>query len=112
VLVGTFRTWRDVRLECVMPAKADMVIPGEIRGGVVPRKRPTIATGVYPRATGIQNWNGVTDTEILPSDDCWTVKFTSFEALVSPTVTDIEPLHFNVLLSLLVEVVTIFSPRR
>jgi hypothetical protein len=65
-----------------------------------------------PRAAGAQNWNGATDTVILPSDDCWTVKFTSFEAFVSPTVTDIEPLHFNVRLSALVEVVTIFSPRR
>jgi hypothetical protein len=49
---------------------------------------------------------------ILPSDDCWTVKFTSFEAFVSPMVTDIEPVHFNVRLSALAEVVTIFSPRR
>jgi hypothetical protein len=48
---------------------------------------------------GAQNWNGATDTVILPSDDCWTVKFTSFEAFVSPTVTDNEPLHFNVRLS-------------
>jgi hypothetical protein len=58
-----------------------------------------------------QNWNGSTETEILPSD-CWTVKFTSFEAFVSPTVADIEPLHLNVRLSALVEVVTIVSPRR
>src|ERR1039457_3384836 len=35
-----------------------------------------------------QNWNGATETDILPSDDCWTVKLTSFEAFVSPTVTD------------------------
>ena len=40
-----------------------------------------------------QNWNGATVTDILPSDDCWTVKLTSFEAFVSPTVTDMEPLH-------------------
>jgi hypothetical protein len=40
-----------------------------------------------------QNWNGATETDILPSDDCWTVKLTSFEAIVSPTVTDMEPLH-------------------
>jgi hypothetical protein len=37
-----------------MPAKADMVIPGEIRGGVVPRKRPAIATGVYPALQGFK----------------------------------------------------------
>ena len=57
-----------------------------------------------------QNWNGSTETVILPSDDCWTVKLTSFEALVSPTATDMEPLHFNVRLFSLVDVVTIFSP--
>jgi hypothetical protein len=54
----------------------------------------------------------VTETDILPSDNCWTVKSISFEAFVSPTVTDIEPLHVSVRLSLLVDVVTIFSPRR
>jgi hypothetical protein len=59
-----------------------------------------------------QNWNGATVTDILPSDDCWTVKLTSFEAFVSPTVTDMEPLHFSVRLSSLVDVVTIFSLRR
>jgi hypothetical protein len=58
-----------------------------------------------------QNWNGATETVILPSDGCWTVKLTCFEAFVSPTVTEIEPLHFNVRLSSLVDVVTIFSPR-
>src|ERR1035438_6555064 len=58
-----------------------------------------------------QNWNGATETDILPSDDCWTVKLTSFEAFVSPTVTDMEPLHFSVRLFSLVDVVTIFSPR-
>jgi hypothetical protein len=62
-----------------------------------------ITFGAAPRARradcyigGVQNWNGATDTVILPADDCWTVKFTSFEAFVSPTVTDIEPLHSNV----------------
>jgi hypothetical protein len=60
----------------------------------------------------VQNWNGSTETEILPSGDCWTVKFTSFEALISPTAADIEPLHFNVRLSALDDVVTILSPRR
>lgn len=59
-----------------------------------------------------QNWNGVTETDILPSDNFWTVKSISFEAFVSPMVTDIEPLHVSVRLSLLVDVVTIFSPRR
>jgi hypothetical protein len=59
-----------------------------------------------------QNWNGATETVILPSDDCWTVKLTSFEAFVSPMVTDMEPLHFSVRLLSLVDVVTIFSPRR
>ena len=61
---------------------------------------------------GAQNWNGATETDILPSEDCWTVKLTSFEAFVSPTVTDMEPLHFSVRLSSLVDVVTIFWPRR
>ena len=56
--------------------------------------------------------NGVTETDILPSANCWTVKLTSFEAFVSPTVTEIEPLHDSVRLSLLVDVVTILSPRR
>lgn len=56
-----------------------------------------------------QNWNGATETVILPSDDCWTVKLTSFEAFVSPTVTDMELLHFSVRLFSLVDVVTIFS---
>ena len=61
-----------------------------------------------------QNWNGATETVILPSDDCWTVKLISFEAFVSPTVTDMEPLHFRVRLFSfsLADVVTIFSPRR
>jgi hypothetical protein len=59
-----------------------------------------------------QNWNGSTETAILPFGDCWTVKTTSFEAFVSPTVTDMEPLHLSVRLSSLVDVVTIFSPRR
>ena len=59
-----------------------------------------------------QNWNGATETVILPSDDCWTVKLTSFEAFVSPTVTDMEPLHFSVRLFSLVDIVTIFSSRR
>ena len=59
-----------------------------------------------------QNWNGATETDILPSDDCWTVKLISFEAFVSPTVTDMEPLHCSVHLSSLVDVVTILSPRR
>jgi hypothetical protein len=36
----------------------------------------------------------------------------SFEAFVSPTVTDIEPLQLSVRLSSLVDVVTTFSPRR
>jgi hypothetical protein len=58
-----------------------------------------------------QNWNGATETDILPSDNCWTVKLTSFEAFVSPTVTDIGPLHFSVRLSSLVDVVSICSPR-
>jgi hypothetical protein len=58
-----------------------------------------------------QNWNGSTETAILPSDDCWTVKLTSFEAFVSPTVTEMEPLHFSVRLFSLVDVVTMFSPR-
>src|ERR1700735_5000060 len=57
-----------------------------------------------------QNWNGSTETVILPSD-CWTVKLTSFEAFALPTVTDMEPLHFSVRLFSLVDVVTIFSPR-
>jgi hypothetical protein len=57
---------------------------------------------------GAQNWNGATETDILPSDDCWTVKLTSFEAFVSPTITEIEPLHFSVRLSPLVDVMTIF----
>src|SRR6516162_1072082 len=59
-----------------------------------------------------QNSNGATETDNLPSDFCWTVKFTSFEAFMSPTLTEIPPLHVSVRLSLLVEVVTIFSPRR
>jgi hypothetical protein len=59
-----------------------------------------------------QNWNGSTETDNLPSDDRWTVKLISFEALVSPTVTEMEPLHFSVRLFSLVDVVTIFSPRR
>jgi hypothetical protein len=58
-----------------------------------------------------QNWNGATETDILPPDDCWTVKLTSFEAFVSPTVADMEPLHFSVRLSALVDVVATFSPR-
>ena len=58
-----------------------------------------------------QNWNGATETLILPSGDCWTVKLISFEAFVSPTVADMEPLHFNVRLFSLVDVVAIFSPR-
>jgi hypothetical protein len=61
---------------------------------------------------GAQNWNGATETDILPSEDCWTVKLTSFEAFVSPTITEIEPLHFSVRLSPLVDVMTIFWPRR
>jgi hypothetical protein len=59
-----------------------------------------------------QNSNGSTETDILPSDGCWTVKLTSFEAFVSSTITDMEPLHFSVRLSSLVDVVTISSPRR
>jgi hypothetical protein len=58
------------------------------------------------------NWNGATETDILLSDDRWTVKLISFEAFVSPTVTDMDPLHLSVRLSSLVDVVTIFSPRR
>jgi hypothetical protein len=59
-----------------------------------------------------QNWNGATETVTLLSDDCWTVKLTSFEAFVSPTVTEMEPLHLSVRLFSLVDVVIIFSPRR
>jgi hypothetical protein len=75
-----------------------------------------MACGLTWRAWGqnvpeAQNWNGATETVILPSDNFWTVKLTSFEAFVSPTVADIEPLHFSVRLSALVDVVTIFSPR-
>jgi hypothetical protein len=58
-----------------------------------------------------QNWNGSTETAIFPSGDFWTVKSTSFDAFVSPTVTDNEPLHLSVRLSSVVDVVTIFSPR-
>lgn len=66
------------------------------------------------RSTGevAQNWNGATETDILPSGACWTVKLTSFEAFVSPTVTEIAPVHFSVRLSSLADVVSIFSPRR
>jgi hypothetical protein len=39
------------------------------------------------------------------------VKFISFEAFVSATVADMDPLHFSVRLSALVDVVTIFWPR-
>jgi hypothetical protein len=39
------------------------------------------------------------------------VKLISFEAFVSPMVTDIEPLHFNVRLFSLVDVVANFSAR-
>jgi hypothetical protein len=59
-----------------------------------------------------QNWNGATETDTPPSDDCWAVKLTSFEAFVLPTVTDIKPLQVSVRLSALVEIVIIFSPRR
>ena len=59
-----------------------------------------------------QNRNGTTETDILPSGGFCTVKSISFEAFVSPTVTDMEPLHLSVRLSSLVEVVTILSPRR
>jgi hypothetical protein len=58
------------------------------------------------------NWKGATETDTLPSDDRWTVKLTSFDAFVSPTATDMAPLHLSVRLSSLVDVVTIFSPRR
>jgi hypothetical protein len=58
-----------------------------------------------------QNWNGSTETDSLLSDDRWMVKLTSFCAFVSPTVADMEPLHFSVRLSSLVDVVIIFSPR-
>jgi hypothetical protein len=71
-----------------------------------PRPEITLARVSLP-----QNWNGSTETVNLPSDDCWTVKLTSFEAFVSPTVADMEPLHFSVRLSWLVDVVIIFSPR-
>ena len=63
------------------------------------------------RRSNGQNWNGATETVILPSGGCWTVKLTSFEAFVSPTVAEMEPLHSNVRLSSLVDVVTIFSPK-
>ncbi len=43
---------------------------------------------------------------------CWMVKSISFEAFVSPTLTDIAPLHCSVRLSALTDVVTILSPRR
>jgi hypothetical protein len=56
-----------------------------------------------------QNWNGSTETVILPSDDCWTVKLTSFEAFVLPMVTDMEPLHFSVRLFSLVDVDYLFA---
>jgi hypothetical protein len=59
-----------------------------------------------------RNWNGTTETDILPSEDCWTVKSIVFETLVSPTVAEMEPLHFGVCLLSLVDVVTIFSPKR
>jgi hypothetical protein len=42
------------------------------------------------------NWNGATETVILPADDCWAVKLTSLEAVVSPTVTVRIPPHFSV----------------
>jgi hypothetical protein len=40
-----------------------------------------------------QNWNGTTDTDILPSVDRCTVNSTSFVTLMSPTLTEIAPLH-------------------
>jgi hypothetical protein len=43
-----------------------------------------------------QNWKGSTETDILPSDDFWTEKTTSFEAFVPPAITDRDPLHFSV----------------
>jgi hypothetical protein len=45
------------------------------------------------------NWNGSTETDVLPSGGRWTVKLTSFDAFVLPTVTDIEPRHVSVRLS-------------
>jgi len=85
-----------------------------------PCRKAVVEAGAYcandqpnrERNISIQNLNGVTETDSLSSDDRWTVKFTSLEAFVSPTVTEIAPLHVTVRLSLLVEVVTIFSPRR
>ena len=38
-----------------------------------------------------QNWNGVTETATLRSDN-WTVKLIFFEAFVPPTVSEIKPL--------------------
>jgi hypothetical protein len=64
------------------------------------------------RLSAAQNWNGATETVTLLSDDCWTVKLTSFEAFVSPTVTEMEPLHLSVRLFSLVDVVIIFSPMK
>jgi hypothetical protein len=42
-----------------------------------------------------QNRNGLTDTKISPSADCSTVKSTCFCAVVSPTVTDNNPLQLT-----------------
>ena len=84
------------------------ISPKVIFRGRIPRASVDLRTRVRVG----QNWNGVTETDILPSDNCWTVKSISFEAFVSPTVTEIEPLHVSVRLSLFVDVVTIFSARR
>jgi hypothetical protein len=71
-----------------------------------------ITTGKPARRDEISKLERSYETDTLPSADCRMVKFTSFEAFVSPTVADIAPMHCSVLLSLLVEVVTIVSPRR
>jgi hypothetical protein len=87
---------------------------GPPTGNNAPARPPRGLSGLSSpsrRKSVPQNWNGSTETDSLLSDDRWTVKLTSFCAFVSPTVADMEPLHFSVRLSSLVDVVIIFSPR-
>lgn len=54
----------------------------------------------------------MTETDIFLSGICWTVKSISLDAFVSAMAAEIDPLHVSVRLSLLVDVVTILSPRK
>lgn len=100
---------RLVEQSCEQGRQADP-IPGDFAIlRVDERARRVLANDTALKRTTPQNRNGSTETRILPSVVCFTVKPTSFSAVVSPTVTSNIPLHVTACAALSLDLMTIVS---